>query len=72
MYLNKPGQAKIFADVIIREVSKSSHPHIGSNEDSYGIVDFCRSEVMIHDKQDLDISENIDEIVIVSSTMSML
>ena len=52
-YLCKPSDAEILSNVIVREVTKPSHPNICSNKDTYCIVYLCRSKIMVHQEYDL-------------------
>lgn len=48
MHLSKSSKTKILPHIIIREIAKSSHPDICSNEHTDCIVDFFSIEVMVH------------------------
>lgn len=52
-YLSKSCKTEIFADIVIREIAESSHPHICSDKNSNSIVDFSCSKIVIHQKQHL-------------------
>jgi hypothetical protein len=47
-HLSKSCDTEIFPHIIIREVTKSSHPDICSNEYTNGIVDLFSIEVVVH------------------------
>lgn len=46
--LCKTAQGEVFPDIVVREIAKASHPHIGSYKNSNCIVKFSCFEVVVH------------------------
>ena len=51
--LGEASNAEVPTDIVIREISKPSHPHIGCNEHTDCIVYLCGSEVVVHQEKHL-------------------
>ncbi len=48
VYLCKTTQAEIFPHIVVGEITKTSHPYIGSNEHPNCIVELSCFKVMVH------------------------
>lgn len=52
-HLCKTPDAKIASFVVVREVAKAGHPHVGGNEDTDRVVRFTRLVVMVQQEKHL-------------------
>lgn len=54
MHLGEAGKAEVLADVVVGEVPEAGHPHVGGDEHADRIVYLRRSEVVVHQEEDLE------------------
>lgn len=52
-HLGKSLDREVGFDIVVGEVAKARHPHVGGDEDSDGVVDLCLVEIVVEHKHDL-------------------